>query len=438
MNKNTFSLLSSNWMFANNGESALYPFLFNIINGVSQPTGTLQTTEYFFQGVSGMRSGTNPEDLPSLDSVAVLKVHHPIFKYNQFCGPQGTQTMINTLEEWKNETSIKGVVLDLNSPGGQVSGTAEFAEYIANYPKPIVSFTKDLIGSAAYYIASASKSIIAHKHADFIGCIGTMMKSINIEGVLEKKGATIHELYSDLSPEKNKQSRALKNGDPKPLISEILNPMAQQFHNDVKAYRPQVSEKALKGDIFSPASALEEGLIDEIGTLKDAIDKVLELSKNNKSQKQTTMSQEFTRIQAALGMESAFEMNENGVFINQEQLQTIEDLLDANATAIDGAPEAIETAVTEATEPLNARIAELEGQDTEAVTAAIDTALATAEVERENLTNVEAVEQLSNLVVEYGQLDGAKPTKTIDDGTTGESDNPNMVGGYDISKAMNN
>ncbi|WP_435263413.1 S49 family peptidase [Tenacibaculum sp. nBUS_03] len=363
MKSNLHSLLSSNWMLEENSKASLVPFLFKIMNGSNQEL-TLNATEFstiensgHFQNVA---SGKN-----NSGSVGVIKMHHPIFKYNQECEPKGTQSIISQLEKWKEDSSIVGVLYDVNSGGGQASGTSELAEYNFNYPKPIGVYTNDLIGSAAYYLSAGCKFIVANKHADFIGCIGTMFQKLDVSGVLEKKGAKLHEIYADLSPEKNLQSRALKEGNNKPLLEKILNPNAQKFHDDIKMYRPSISEKALKGDIFNPDDALKEGLIDEIGDFQTAIDKVFDLANNNTSNSNinsnTNMSKtiEVPTIQTVLGYDAPIGANENGAYFQETELQTLEQALvnkDQKATNIQAKLDATNLTNSKAETAINAAL----------------------------------------------------------------------------------
>ncbi|MFV9552072.1 S49 family peptidase [Algibacter sp. PT7-4] len=437
MNKNFYSLLSDNWMFTDNSKSILYPYLFQIINGKDiLIKNTLPQTTHYFQSVSGLKSSSNTsETLPKHTSVAIINIHHPIFKYDQECGPKGTQSIINMMESWRNEAEIAGVVLNVNSGGGQASGNAEFAEFINNYPKPVEVFTKDIIGSAAYYFSAAAKKITAHKHADFIGCIGSMYHSVNLEGVIKKKGGTINEFYADLSPEKNIQSRELKKGNERPLIEAILNPSAEQFHNDMKIYRPQLTEKALKGDIFSPNNALKEGLIDAIGTLEDVVNSVFETSKtknksNTNNSKNNTMSKiNVPLIEAVIGDSFSEGETENGIILTDEQATAIENSLSEKDSVI-------QDAKTKA-DADNETITSLKSTNTQ-LTSLIQKALKEAEVENASaMSNEKGIEVLSALVAEYGARDGASTTQTLNT-ITEEDVDTNMVGDIDISAAMNN
>jgi protease-4 len=75
------------------------------------------------------------------------------------------------MKSYAQDPNCIGVVLDIDSGGGQVSGTPEFYDYIASFKKPVVAYTDGLMCSAAYYIGSATSHIIANKRADAIGVL---------------------------------------------------------------------------------------------------------------------------------------------------------------------------------------------------------------------------------------------------------------------------
>lgn len=438
MNKNTFSLLSSNWMVDESSKAALIPFLLGMIQGKDLPRDAFNATSFLFSDTLGNLSAQNEDTEATQNSVAVIKIHHPIFKYDQQCGPKGTQTIIGYLKQFEANPNIKGVVLDFNSGGGQVSGTPEFFHFLKNYTKPTVSFTNDTIASAAYYMAAGSDFIISNQFADYTGSIGVMFSSVDLSEALKKQGGKLIEEYSDLSPEKNRLSRSLKEGNTDVLIKEYLNPSAETFHSDILSNR-DINEKALKGDIYTPQKALELGLIDEIGNFQSAIDKVFELSTKNTNAKNTQkMSKNFNNIQAALGLEVAFESNnDKGFFLSENDMETINGLLENAQT--------VEDAVTAATTPLNTKITDLEAVIETATTTAttVETALAAAEtlaeIEVVDATNTTArIEALSALITEYGNLDGATTTTVIDDANDKNIGNKNIVGNIDVSEAMNN
>lgn len=436
MNKNTFSLLNSNWMFTDGSKNQLLPYLLNILNGspIDLKDSITPTSHYLINSIGAASTINDAGDSHNQESVVVLKMHHPIFKYDQNCGPKGTQTIMKMMDDWKDDNSIKGVVFDMNSGGGQASGNQEWADYLNSYPKPTATYTNDIVGSAAYYGASGTNYIVANAFADFIGCIGTMFYSVNMEGVITKAGGEVIELYADNSPEKNLQSRELKKGNSRPFIEKIINPSAERFHADMKKYRPQITELALKGDIFSPTEALEQGLIDEIGTLQTAIDKVFSLaqankgnSNNNNHSKLTKMSKtNLPLIEAVLGAKFEEDETKDGVILSEANANTIE-------AALASKDKAIADAATAATASAN-KITELESNSS-TVSTAIQAALKEAEVEgAEKMSIEEGITALSALVKEYGSRDGAGATQTNDD-----ADNKSFVGSTDnkLSEIVN-
>ena len=438
MNKNTNSLFTSNWMFSGDSQNILMPFLLNILNGTQNefslnPTSFLQATTL---------GSVNPFefDKPIENKVvAVIQVHHPIFKYDQMCGPKGTQTIMSIMDSWKSNDNIIGVVMDYNSGGGQGSGTREAAQYIFNYPKPVVSYTNDLCGSAAFYMYAAAKHRIINQYADFIGCIGAMWLNVDLQGAIEKAGGKVNEIYADNSPEKNLQSRELKKGNERPLVEKLLNPNADVFHADIKEFMPSISEKALKGDVFSPQEALKEGLADSFGTLQDAIDKVIELynasDKSNSNTNTNMNGKNLPLLQAVLGLDAPLaSTEEKGSYLNAEQLEALENglvtLEDSNTdlqTKLDAA-----LANTEVQEKLTAS----EGTVT-ALEASIDGMLTAAGLAVEG-TLTEKTAALTAKVKEMGGKDGATHTNPkVEVGNQG-AEASNVIGGIDVSAAMNN
>jgi len=397
-------------MFSGDSKNVLMPFLLNIVNG-TQNEFSLNPTAFLQSSTS---NGVSPFDFnKSTDNkvVAIIQVHHPIFKYDQFCGPKGTQTIMSILESWKTNDNIIGVVMDYNSGGGQVSGTREMARYIFEYPKPVVSYSNDLVGSAAFYMYSAAKYRIINQYADLIGCIGTMWYNIDLEGVIVKNGGKVNEIYADSSPEKNFQSRELKNGNDRPLVEKILNPNADVFHSDIKEFMPSISEKALKGDIFSPEEALKEGLADSFGTQQDAIDKVIELhnaSDNSNTNTNNNMNgKNLPFLQAVLGLDAPLaSTEEKGSYLNADQLELAENRLaeleGSNSTLTTERDAAL--ANTEVKDQLTAS----QGTIT-AVEASVNEMLTSAGLDVTG-TLTEKTAALSAKVAEMGKADGSKPT----------------------------
>lgn len=443
MKTNIFSLLSSQWMITDNGVNALIPSLHSLLT-----RGKVEKVEMKHFVMHSMDDDEEYEDIPETSSstqyITVLSMKTPLFKYDQMCGPIGYRTMSKMMKQWENNDNVIGVVLDIDSPGGQATGLAEFSKFINSYSKPVVAYTDGHLCSAAYYIAMSTDYVIANEDADFIGSIGTMIKIVNLDGVIEKEGGVVKNLYSDKSPRKNEESRALlENNDPSLMIQNILNPYADQFINDCKKYRPGIDESVFEGAIYRPIEAKNLKLVDSLGTLKDAFDKVVSLSNALKSSQSSinnlhTMSQKsLPLVEAALGLDAPLAVTENGSYLNVAQLDQLEQVLADSGAEKDRLTNELATANSNHASALTAA---QEGQQTAenrlgtleaSLLAVLDAAgLEAQETAEANIAALQAYAE------EKGGEAGADPTKTR---TSADADATNLgVGGIDVDAYLNN
>lgn len=204
----------------------------------------------------------------------VLDISGPIMKYSSWYY-LGTQDVISILRRLDRNSSVSGIVLNIDSGGGMVSGTAELTATIKNLQKPTIAFTNGYMCSAALDIASGANMRMASPHADLIGSIGTMLSYQDYSKMFEKWGATIYEIYAPQSTEKNKDFRELSKGNEK-LYEERLKELADDFISRMQENMSEtIKDDGLifKGKTYNPQKALEVGLINEIGTLEDALSK---------------------------------------------------------------------------------------------------------------------------------------------------------------------
>ena len=220
---NLHSLINGKWFIHEPYGYALLPSLFTVLKGNSlKIKATDRKPEAFvlLQDTAPVAASSFNSKDTAKDFVLRIDLKNPIYKYSQECGPQGTKSKMNIMEQFKNDPNCKGVVLDIDSGGGQVSGTPEFYDYIKNFGKPVVAYTDGLMCSAAYYIGSAANHIIANKRADHIGSIGTIIHFIDLTGYYEKEGAKVITEYATKSTEKNRAFEELIAGKPEKYIKQ--------------------------------------------------------------------------------------------------------------------------------------------------------------------------------------------------------------------------
>lgn len=332
-----------------------------------------------------LRSGYNYNEAPA-GSKAVIPIKGVLLKEDQDdgCGyfVAGTQTIASRIREADQHPNINGIILNIDSPGGSVAGIQSLADTIKNTQKPIIAFVDGMAASAGYFAASAADYIMLENESISAGCIGTMISIIDTQPYFEAMGVKFHDIVSNLSPDKNADYYKALEGDYDPIKENTLDPLAKQFHDYVMAARPNIDKSALTGKMYFAADAQKLNLADEIGSIERAVQKldemagitgpVAEAKTGNQTIDPQPKPKNFTQMKnlpllIALLAVDALEITDDGVFLNQTQLQTIEqrlaqalqaetDLTNANEahqTAIDAVNAQLATAQEELQEARN-------------------------------------------------------------------------------------
>lgn len=242
---------------------------------------TMQRTELFIMTPYGFKA--NPNIAPN--SVGVIPISGPIMKYNGDCGEAGSIQRISWLMDMENRDNIGSVVLLIDSPGGQVSGTESLVSAIKGMKKPVVGFVDGEAASAAMWILSACREAYAGLASDEVGSIGVYTSFMDLTGWLDKQGVKLHEIYAPQSTDKNKAYRDAMAGNYE-LITADLQDTAARFISSVSENRPQAATHQAEwstGKMYNAKEAQKLGLIDGIQTLDKAISKAAWLATRNKN-----------------------------------------------------------------------------------------------------------------------------------------------------------
>ena len=215
------------------------------------------------------------------NSIAVIPLQGVVMQ-EDFCGSPG----INTLQKWMAEAdgnaNIIGHILYTNTPGGSAAGVEKFAEFITGLSKPVVAFVDGMACSAGYWLASAAQKIICAEKLCTVGSIGAFSTFYDTTKRDELAGVRKIEVYAPQSGDKNKIHRDIVDGNTENYSTRFLKPLVEDFHTAVQTNRPQIDTEAagvFTGDVFSATEALDNGLCDAIASFSDAVEAVLELSK---------------------------------------------------------------------------------------------------------------------------------------------------------------
>ena len=262
--------------------------------------------------------------------VAVIDIDGPILKSDAYCGPEGTETMRSNFKKAMQLDNVLAVVFKISSPGGQASMIGEFANEIFEAKKPVLTHVNEMAASAGWYLAAPSKEIYCDSVNDVVGSTGVMCSFMDIRPALEKQGVVFHEIYSNLSTQKNKTFKDALTGDYSGIQKEMLDPLATIFRADIKKFRPAITDKnVFEGATFRAESAMEMGMIDGFKTFDEVVERAYELGIKNFNENQNSnniMEKKFVNINAALNIDDLV-IDANGSYLNVDQLQELDSIM---------------------------------------------------------------------------------------------------------------
>ncbi|MCK4911697.1 MAG: signal peptide peptidase SppA [Thermodesulfovibrionales bacterium] len=200
------------------------------------------------------------------EKVAIVYIEGPIIT---------SEDIIDELKEYEDDSSVKAIVLRVNSPGGGVAPSQEIFRVVRRIAeqKHVVTSMASLAASGGYYIAAPSTSILANP-GTLTGSIGVIMEIPNVESLMDKVGISTEVIKSGEMKDMGSAFRKMSEKDRK-VLQEIIYEVYEQFVIDVAESRGMTVDEVREiadGRILTGSQALKAGLVDEMGGLDDAID----------------------------------------------------------------------------------------------------------------------------------------------------------------------
>lgn len=256
------NVLSGVWLMEYNTAVNYFPFIYNYMAGRTPDINQNQT------------AGKEDSPINTPENVRVLNITGVITKHDQECGPPGMVTYARMLFAAYADDTIKGIILKIDSGGGEGTGMRVLMEALSKRNKPVVAFIDDLACSAAYGIASATDYIVANSNMARVGSIGVYLTVADYTEYYKKQGIDIMEIYAPESKDKNDDYRKAIKGD-QTLMKQIASVYAQNFIKTVEKLREgKIStDKEIwsTGKAFFADQALNIGLIDNIDTFENTL-----------------------------------------------------------------------------------------------------------------------------------------------------------------------
>jgi len=218
-----------------------------------------------------------------VQAVAVLPLFGVIFPranlMTEMSGATSAEMFGAQFSELVQDPKISAIVIDVDSPGGQVDGIEELSQKIfeARGQKPIVAVADHTMASGAYWIGTAADEVVASPSSE-MGSIGVFAAHVDMSQALEKEGVKVSLIsrgkykiegnpYEPLSEEARTAIDA-RVGD---YYESFVNSVARNRGVKVAAVRNGFGE----GRVVGARQAVELGMADRVGTLEETIDRLV-------------------------------------------------------------------------------------------------------------------------------------------------------------------
>ena len=200
------------------------------------------------------------------DGVGVLQIEGAI---------DDSRVVLSELRRFRQTPWVKAVVVRIDTPGGAVAPTQEIFEEIqrTKKKKPCIASMGSIAASGGYYIASACDKIFANP-GTLTGSIGVIMQLSNVEELMKKVGVKGINIKSGANKDIGSPFQPL-SPEGRDILQSLVDNVHSQFVSAVAKGRGMDEARVRKladGRIYSGAQAKELGLVDQFGTLEDAID----------------------------------------------------------------------------------------------------------------------------------------------------------------------
>ena len=187
----------------------------------------------------------------------------------------GSETIIKALRDARERSSVKAIVLRIDSPGGSASASDEIWHEVerCRETKPVVASMSDYAASGGYYIAVGADSIVAEP-GTITGSIGVFGGKLNVLGLYRKLGLNVEtvvhgehaEMFSpfrDFTPEEARRFQASIDGVYHTFVGRVA---------DGRGLEADEVEQSAQGRVWSGIAAADHALVDELGGIPRAIE----------------------------------------------------------------------------------------------------------------------------------------------------------------------
>jgi len=216
------------------------------------------------------------------DKIAVMELEGAILSGEGF--------IKNQIDRAKKDDNVKAIVLRVNSPGGTVTGSDYIYHHLRELAKeknvPLVVSMGSVAASGGYYVAMAvgdTPEAIFAEPTTWTGSIGVIIPHYDLSGMLKDLGIEQDSIASHPLKKMGSFTKPMTEKE-REIFQELVDQSFSRFKDIVRSGRPKFQENpealdaVATGQIFTASQAVDNGLVDRIGFLEEAVDRAIELS----------------------------------------------------------------------------------------------------------------------------------------------------------------
>lgn len=187
----------------------------------------------------------------------------------------GAESFVPHVHKLADDSSVKGVVLRVNSGGGSAAASEDIRNALEELreKKPLVVSMSEAAASGGYWISCGAERIFAHEDT-LTGSIGVITLHLAVQNFLKRYGINAESLRTGPHADLGSALRPI-TGEEKKMLDGTVERLYRSFIRrvaDARNQDPRRVEKIAGGRVWSGSDALQEGLVDEVGGLVQAVD----------------------------------------------------------------------------------------------------------------------------------------------------------------------
>lgn len=293
-----------------------------LFSGITSVFSTIVTSDFqknfdeMMNPTGGLLGEEVIEEGNALKKIAVLDVNGTIQdtgEASSLFSPVGYnhQAFLKNLNNAKDDSSVKGIIIRVNTPGGGVVESAQIHDKIVEIQqeakKPVYISMGSMAASGGYYISAPAQKIFASPET-LTGSLGVIMQGINVSGLAEKYGVSFETIKSGEYKDIMSSTREMTEEE-RTILQEMIDNSYAGFVKVISEGRDIPEDQVRRiadGRVYDGRQAKELNLIDEFGYFEDVVETMKKDHKLTDAQ--------VIQYTENLGLGSFFKMSARGLF----------------------------------------------------------------------------------------------------------------------------